>query len=143
MTRSGVLWPATGGIGLIAIAATALVRPEIYRALATRPFAWPLAVVAALGLLGTFFFRGRDLPAFLSSSAFLAGTLGATAAGLFPVLLPSTIDPAWSITAAGAAAADHGLRIGLSWWLLGMPLVALYMSITFRSLFTRARAEDH
>jgi cytochrome d ubiquinol oxidase subunit II len=132
-----------GGGGLVAIVATELVRPEIYRALAARPWAWPLALLAALGLAGVFFFRARDLPAFLSSSAFLAGTLGATAAGLFPLLLPSTIDPKYSITAAGAAAADHGLRIGLAWWLLGMPLVALYMSITFRSLFTKARAEDH
>ena len=137
------LWPAVGGAGVLAIVATGLVRPEIYRGLAARPWAWPLALLAALGLVGVFWFRGRDLPAFLSSSAFLAGTLGATAAGLFPLLLPSTVDPAYSITAAGAAAAEHGLRIGLGWWLLGMPLVALYMSITFRSLLTKARAEDH
>jgi cytochrome d ubiquinol oxidase subunit II len=137
------LWPAVGGVGLVAIIVTEMVRPEIYRALLARPWAWPLAAVAALGLAGVFLFRSRDLPAFLCSAAFLGGTLGATAAGLFPLLLRSTIDPAWSITAAGAAAADHGLRIGLGWWLLGMPLVALYISITFRSLFTKARAEDH
>jgi len=53
-------------------------------------------------------FAAASGPAFLCSAAFLASTLAATAAGLFPLLLPSTIAPAFSLTAAQAAPASTG-----------------------------------
>ena len=138
-----VLWPVVAVVGAVAIAATRLVRPEIYRSLSSRPWAWPLVLLAALGLLGALAVRGRDLLSFLSSCAFLAGTLAATAAGLFPVLLPSTVDGAYSVTAQNGAAAEHGLRIGLAWWALGMPLAISYTAYVFRTMRGKARAEDH
>jgi len=134
-----VLWPTMLALGLFAIAATEVVRPEIYRQLFARPWAWPLALLALGGLAGA---RALgDLPAFLASSAFLAGTLAATAAGMFPVLLPSTLDPAFAITAAGAAAGEHGQRIGLGWWGIGIPLAAGYTTYLYRSLRGKAVAD--
>jgi hypothetical protein len=59
-------------LGLVAIGATEIVRPEIYRQLLARPWAWPLALLALAGLIGAPWLR--DLPAFIASSAFLAGT---------------------------------------------------------------------
>jgi cytochrome d ubiquinol oxidase subunit II len=140
-----VLWPAVAALGVMAIAATALVRPEIYRQLGARPWAWPLALLSFLGLLGAFVFRarGRELAAFLSSATFLAGTLGATAAGMFPVLLPSTVDPAYSVTAFSAASGEHGLRVALAWWAIGMPLAISYTTYLFRSLRGKAAAGQH
>jgi hypothetical protein len=44
----------------------------IYRQLLARPWAWPLALLALAGLIGAPWLR--DLPAFIASSAFLAGT---------------------------------------------------------------------
>jgi len=137
-----VLWPAVAALGLGGILATELVRPEIYRQLGARPWAWPLALVAALGLAGAFWFRarGRELLAFLSSAAFLTGTLAATAAGMYPVLLPSTLDPAWAVTAATAAAGEHGLRVGLAWWAVGMPFVISYTTYSLRTLRGKVEA---
>jgi hypothetical protein len=43
--------------------------------LLSRPWAWPPALIALLGPTGALALRGRDLPAFLASCAFLAGTL--------------------------------------------------------------------
>ncbi len=127
------LWPLVAALGALSIVATELVRPEIYRQLLARPWAWPLALLSFAGLAGAFLLRGRDLPAFLCSCAFLAGTLAATAAGMFPLLLPSTLDPALSLTAAKAAAGAHGLRVGLVWWLPGMTLVIAYTTYIFRT----------
>jgi cytochrome d ubiquinol oxidase subunit II len=138
-----LLWPVVAAVGLLVVVATAVVRPEIYRGLLSRPWAWPLALVALLGLVGALVLRGRDLLAFLASSAFLAGTLMATAAGLFPLLLPSTVDPAFHVTAQNAAAGEHGLRIGLVWWSLGMALAVSYTAYVFRTLRGKAQAEDH
>jgi len=138
-----VLWPVVAAAGLLVIAATAMVRPEIYRGLLARPWAWPLALLALAGLCGALAVRGRDLLAFLCSSAFLFGTLLATAAGLFPLLLPSTLDPAFHVTAGNAAAGEHGLRVGVVWWSLGMPLAIGYTAYVFRTLRGKARAEDH
>jgi cytochrome d ubiquinol oxidase subunit II len=138
-----ILWPVVAAMGLFVIAATGLVRPEIYRGLLSRPWAWPLALVAFLGLAGALALRGRDLLAFLASCAFLGGTLTATAAGLFPLLLPSTVDAAYHVTAQNAAAGEHGLRIGLVWWSVGMALAVCYTTYVFRTLRGKAHAGDH
>jgi cytochrome d ubiquinol oxidase subunit II len=130
-----VLLPLVAAAGLIAIAATHLVRPEIHESLFRRPWTWPLVALAAAGLAGAFAFRGsRDLLAFCCSAAFLAGTLAATAAGLYPVLLPSTISSNYDVVAASAASGEHGLRVALVWWLLGMALVAGYTTYVYRSM---------
>jgi cytochrome d ubiquinol oxidase subunit II len=140
-----VLWPLVAALGALCIAATLLVRPGIYRALLGRPLGWLMVAAALLGLVAAFWFRarGRDLAAFLGSSAFLAGTLLATAAGLFPAMLPSTIDPAFDVTAWSAAAGEHGLRVGLAWWCLGIPLAASYTIYIFRALRGKAQADGH
>ncbi|MGZ6126404.1 MAG: cytochrome d ubiquinol oxidase subunit II [Myxococcales bacterium] len=136
-----LLWPAMAVLGALAIVATALVRPEIYPQLMARPWAWPLALLALAGLIGARTLR--DLPAFIASSAFLAGTLAATAAGMFPVLLPSTLDPAFAITAAGAAAGEHSQRVALGWWGIGIPLALAYTTYIYRNLRGKAVASEH
>jgi cytochrome d ubiquinol oxidase subunit II len=133
-------------LGAVAIAATASVRSSIYSALATRPWAWPFVLLAVAGLVSAFWFRlrGRYVAAFLGSCAFLGGTLAATAAGLFPVILPSSFDPAYSVTAFTAAAGEHGLRVGLVWWSIGIALAAAYTIHVYRTMVLKGKApEDH
>ena len=129
-----VLWPAVAVAGVLCALATDRLRPELYTSLAQKPVAWPLPVVALGGLAAVFALRKRELAPFLGSSAFLAGTLLATAAGLYPVMLPSTLNPAWSVTATAAAAGEHGLHVGLRWWLVGLPLAVSYTTYLFRTL---------
>jgi cytochrome d ubiquinol oxidase subunit II len=137
---SRVLWIAMAALGLLAIVSTELVRPEIYRQLLARPWAWPLALLALAGFIGAQVLR--DLPAFLASCAFLAGTLLATAAGMFPLLLPSTLDAAYAITASSAAAGEDGQSIALGWWGVGMPLAAAYTTYLYRTLRGKAVASE-
>ena len=122
-----VLWVA-------ATAATAWVRPEVFSSLASRPWALPFVAVAIAGAWGAYRFPrlGRDLAAFLSSSAFLLGMLAATLAGQYPFWLRSTLDPSDSLTALNSASDHYGLRVALTWWPVGIALVAVYFTFLFR-----------
>jgi cytochrome d ubiquinol oxidase subunit II len=60
------------------------------------------------------------------------GLLATTAACVAPVMLRSTLDPAYSLTAENAAVSAHGLRTGLKWWLVGFPIAILYFVMLFR-----------
>jgi cytochrome d ubiquinol oxidase subunit II len=121
-------------LGGVCTLATARVNPDVYAHLPTAPLAWLglLAFLVGLGLVFWGQLRGRHLLAFLGSAAFIAGLLGATAACVSPVMLKSTLDPAFSLTAENSAASAQGLRAGLAWWLVGFPLAVSYFVIVFR-----------
>jgi cytochrome d ubiquinol oxidase subunit II len=129
-----VLWLAVVGLGLVATWATEEVQPALYGNLARAPLAW-VATLLFLGGLGAVFAglgRRRPLAAFLGSCVFLAGLLAATAALVWPVMLPSSLDPAASLTAYNASAGAASLRAGLRWWLVGAPLAVAYFALLFR-----------
>jgi cytochrome d ubiquinol oxidase subunit II len=126
-------------------AATALVRPAMFAALAGRPWIWPLPVlavaspVAALQALA----RGKDLRAFLASCAFVASLLLATAGTLYPVILWSTLGRAYDLDASRAASGPHGLTLGLAWWAAAMVLALLYFVNLSRSTRGKVKAGDY
>jgi cytochrome d ubiquinol oxidase subunit II len=140
-------WLAVLPLWLAVTLATALLRPDIFTHLLDRP--WLLAfVVLMLGGVGgvlTFLRRGAELAAFLSSSSFLLGLLGATLAGVYPVWLRSTLDPAYSLTAANSAATSYGLQVALVWWTVGIALAGAYFVNLFRCNRGKVdvRAEGH
>jgi cytochrome bd ubiquinol oxidase subunit II len=88
---------------------------------------------------------GQDVRAFVSSSVFIAGMLGAKAFGLYPVLLPASTDPAYSLTVHNAAAKPYALNGGLHWWISGV-LLALgygtYLHIAFGGKVAAPMAEE-
>jgi len=135
------LFPATVGLWLAATAATAAVAPDLFASLAARPLAWLATALFLAGLATSYVARraGRDLAAFLGSSAFLLGVLAATAASLWPVMLRATSDPALSLTALNSAAGERSLRLGLLWWPVGLALAIVYVAILFR--LHRGKAE--
>ncbi len=108
--------------------ATFLVQPRLGEAIATGP--WRLAFPAA-GLLGSLaapLLSRRERPglAFVAWSAFLALLLATAAFGLYPWVLPSSIDPSLSLTVDEVKAADESLRIGATWWPVGIGLAVAY-----------------
>ena len=82
---------------------------------------------------------GRELPAFLSSSAFLLGLLATTLAGCYPVWLRSTIDPAYNLTTTNSAANHDALQIALGWWTVGILLAGGYFAFVFH--FNRGKVD--
>ena len=58
--------------------------------------------------------------------------LAATLAGQYPFWLRSTLDPSYSLTALNSASDHYGLRVALTWWPVGIALVAVYFTFLFR-----------
>jgi cytochrome bd ubiquinol oxidase subunit II len=141
----GRLVPAVA-LGLVLVTvATSRVQPALFATFARRPWAWPLPLGAALALAVAWRMsaRGRDLHAFLATCAFHAALLGATAAALYPVILRSTLDARYDVTALNAATGHHGLAWGLTWWLPALALAVAYFVYLFRSFAGKVRASHH
>ena len=128
----------------VATAATAWVRPDLFAGLASRPWTLAFVALASAGAWGAFRFprRGRELAAFLSSSAFLFGLVATALAGNYPFWLRSTLDLSDSLTATNSASAPYGLGVALSWWAVGIALVAGYFTHLFRSVRGKVRPES-
>jgi cytochrome d ubiquinol oxidase subunit II len=123
---------------------TVRVNPDLFAHFVARPAAWILALIA-LGGLGSLLLglrRGTYGRALLGSGAFLFGLIGAAAVAMFPVMLRSAADPAFSIDAYDAANEVAGLKIALRWWLIGIPLVVAYVVIQFRLHAGKVPAPD-
>ena len=127
---------ASVALVLLATWATAAVQPILYQRLAQRPWAWPLPVVTAFGLVFALWQlrRRREQAAFLGWGIFLAGLLISTAAGLYPDILRSTLSASWNLTVANAAAGTTGLQLGLWWWIPAIVLASGYFWYLYHSL---------
>lgn len=136
------LWAGVLAMWALVTVATAVVRPEVFQGWRNSPLAWLATGLYALGMLAVFLGlrAGKHLLAFLGSAAFILGILAATAASLWPVMLRSTLDPGWSLTALNSASAAPGLRKGLVWWLIGFPLALGYFAMLFRLFRGKAQA---
>ena len=122
-------------------AATAVVRPDVFTEMTRRPLAW-LAV--AIALTGSFAIvagqrRHREGLAFLGGCAFIVGLLGAAAASVFPAMLHSTFDAAYSIDAYAGAVRGPGLTLATFWWPVAMALSVAYAVFVFRQFRGKVR----
>lgn len=129
------LWWVVLVVGIVATFATSQVQPALFAALGERPWAWVLvlAIVGSfLAIPWTLKKDGEGSP-FLASCGFIASMLAATAAGLYPVLLRSSLDPTSTLTIENAAAGPLNLRVGLGWWAIAIILAIIYFVNLFRS----------
>lgn len=140
--RALPLWVAVVVLWIVATLATRAVNPGLFAAFPKAPLAWLFFVVYLAGLALAFWGlrKGRWLLAFLGSGAFILGILATTAACVFPVMLGSTIDPTFSLTAHNSSVGGHGLRTGLVWWLIGFPIALGYFALLFRIHRGKAKA---
>ncbi len=92
------------------------------------PLIFPIGALVALGGVVAMSRAGRDGRAFLYSAVAIGLLLIAGAIGLFPTLLISTTDAAYSLTTSNAASEENTLQVALIVALIGMPFVLLYTS---------------
>jgi cytochrome d ubiquinol oxidase subunit II len=118
--------------------------PQLFESFRLHPWGIIFPILAIAGLLGIqWFHRARqEAKAFLSSCAYLIGMLTSVAFSLYPKVLPSSLNPAAALTVANSKAADHGLKIGLIWWVIGMALAAGYTTLTYRNFAGKLSAKD-
>jgi len=109
-----------------------------------KAFTWgiiALAVVAVLfGLLNAR--RGREGLAFIGIAAFLVLGAASIFISSYPTVLPSTLDPAFSLTVSNASSGDYTLGVMSIVTAFGLPLVLLYQGYTYW-VFRKRLSEDH
>jgi cytochrome d ubiquinol oxidase subunit II len=128
-------WFALVLLTILSLAATLYVRPQIKDNFALRPGGWiiPLIVVGSLVAMKIYLMKGKELPAFLSSTGYIVGMLVGAAFALYPYLLPASTNPAFSLTIYNAKTGAYSLSVGLVWWVLGMGLAVVYFTFLYRS----------
>ena len=140
---AGYGWLAVCGMTIVSLIATIAVQPLALRNYESYPALYliPALVVASLAGLELFRRAGKGFYAFLSSCAYLVFMLVGAAAGLYPVLLPSSLGSQYNLTISDTLTGSYALHVGLIWWGFGMVLAAGYF-VTVYWLF-RGQAEGH
>jgi len=120
------IWLAT----LVASIVFAVWRPSVLSVLAA------VAVLASGALLRA----GREGWAFSATATAMAATLSSLFVDLFPNVLISSTDAAYSLTVSGAASGSYALKVMTVAAAIFVPLVLLYQGWTYRTF--RARVHD-
>ncbi|HEY1335124.1 MAG TPA: cytochrome d ubiquinol oxidase subunit II, partial [Myxococcaceae bacterium] len=140
-----LLWLLAAALFPLVTWATMEVAPELPVTASHRPGVWLLAalLVGAATALAVGLLRGRPGLGFAGSAATLFTLLGTAAAARWPVLLRSNLGPALSLDAHAAATTHHGLRVALTWTLVGLPLACGYFVFLARLFRGKVRLEPH
>ncbi|PKW13584.1 cytochrome d ubiquinol oxidase subunit II [Saccharopolyspora spinosa] len=89
-----------------------------------------IALVAALAALGRLY-RWRDGQAFALQGVALVGVVVTLFGALWPNVIPSTLDPAWSLSIAETASSPYTLTV-MTWVAaFGAPAVLIYQGWTY------------
>jgi cytochrome d ubiquinol oxidase subunit II len=122
------LWTAVVPLGVVVLAESRIVRPDLPGRAWSNPFWWLgliITVVSIVCLVSGLSGR-REWRAFLGSNFLIVGLLATGAAAIFPVMLHSTLAPENSLTAYAVAVSPGTLRIAAIWWPAGLALAVFY-----------------
>jgi cytochrome bd ubiquinol oxidase subunit II len=120
------------------------VRPELFLGMIHQPFGW-LGLIAVVGAVPVIFMGlkfGWELSAVFGSGAFIAGLMIAGAAGVFPIMLHSTLAPENSLSAYQNAAAGNDLVIALVWWPVSMVFAVVYFTFIYRHYTGKVKCSE-
>jgi len=104
-------------------------------------FLIPVIVFGSLAGMMHAILKRADKIAFVASAIYIVGMLVGAAFALYPVVLPASTDPALNLTIYNTATGQHGLTVGLTWWVLGMVLALGYFTLLFRMFRGKVRLE--
>jgi cytochrome d ubiquinol oxidase subunit II len=129
------LWMAVPPLLFVIALESGVIRPNLLGHATHNPVWWLglLVICAATIALISGLATGREMLAFVGSNLLLAGLMATGAAALFPVALPSTLVPDYSLTAYDVAAGPKSLAYAAVWWPIGFALTATYFVFVSRS----------
>lgn len=112
---------------------TLVTMPHATRNFETMPWAWVIVVlnVLAIANIPRAVYQGRPLYAFISSSCTIAAFNFLFGIAVFPNMVVSSIDPAYSLTVFNASSSEKTLGIMAIIALLGMPMVLSYTAAVY------------
>jgi cytochrome bd ubiquinol oxidase subunit II len=114
---------------LLPLAAWALV----IQFLAGKPWTWAAVLLAVVAAAAAWFLArgGSEGRAFMAMGAFLLLGSASIFGAVFPVVLPSTLNPAFDLTIANASSSDYTLGLMSVVAAVGLPLVIAYQAWTY------------
>ncbi|MBM4169639.1 MAG: cytochrome d ubiquinol oxidase subunit II [Ignavibacteria bacterium] len=138
------MWIVVTAVYMIASVITVVTNRGLFTDVDGNMFWWIslLAVIFAMAFIPVLIVKRRLLLSFIASSIMIAGMIGVAAASLFPMLVPSTIDPAQSLTAFAHSSSRYTLMVIFWIALIGMPIailwkVILYVSFRGKTVLTK------
>jgi cytochrome bd ubiquinol oxidase subunit II len=136
-------WPLQLLLTITGLVATTYIRPTVLDNYKQHAIGYliPVAVFASLSLMIYGIRRAQDKLAFVGSALYIVGMLVGAAFALYPVVLPSSGNPAYNLTIYNTAAGHHGLAVGFTWWLIGMVLALGYFTFLFRMFRGKVQLE--
>jgi cytochrome d ubiquinol oxidase subunit II len=128
-------WIAFVVVYLLASSYTIFEATHLMESIFSKPLFWLflLALLASAVYLPVALKAQRFFRAFLSSSVLIASAIGIAAVSMYPSLVPSSIDEAYSLTAYNASSTPRTLMTMLVIALIGMPIVIFYTTYIYRA----------
>ncbi len=132
---------AMGLLAVLGLLATVKIRPQMLNNYRMHAIGYLIPAVVLLSLVAMISSnrRGNDKAAFGSSCTFIAAMLAGAAFALYPAVLPASTEAAYSLTIYNSSAATYGLKVGVTWWALGIVLATGYFAYLFRSFRGKVR----
>lgn len=96
-------------------------------------FSWLLIAVAVVAAISSWVASraGREGFSFLAMGAFLLAGVASIFSAVYPVVLPSTLDPVWNLTVENASSSNYTLGLMSIVAAIGLPLVLAYQAWTY------------
>ncbi len=109
-----------------------------------KTFSWPLVVVAVLAAVISWLanLAAREGLSFLAMGVFLLAGSTAIFSSVYPVVLPSTLNPLWNLTVENASSSSYTLGLMSIVAAVGLPLVLAYQAWTYW-VFRRRITVEH
>lgn len=147
MTRtSGLakkLWVSTTVLAVSFLIATAFAT-KLYNNYLEMPALIPIPLIAVIALLsaGFFILKGDIFKAFIFSCLTILMVTFTGVAGLYPNLIPSSLDPAYSLTIFNSSSSEYTLRIMTVVAFIFVPVVLAYQVWMYREFSYPISVED-
>jgi cytochrome d ubiquinol oxidase subunit II len=129
-----LLWPLLLVLTFVSLVATYYVRPTVMRNYSEYPigFLVPLVVFASLVVMLWANRTEKEKVAFLASGLYITGMLVGAVFALYPMVLPASTDPSYSLTIQNSATGAHGMSVGFIWWTIGIIIAVGYFVFLYR-----------
>ena len=137
------LWPVQLLLTLLSLVATYYVRPQVMDNYRNYPVGLlvPVLVLASLVLIFWWTRTNKEKLAFVASGVYITVMLVGAVFALYPLVLPASTDPSYSLTIYNSAAGHHGLVVGVTWWSLGAVIAVGYFVFIYRMFRGKVRLE--
>ncbi|MCW2276769.1 cytochrome d ubiquinol oxidase subunit II [Heliophilum fasciatum] len=150
LVKKARLWARSAWLNLaiafvVATVWSFLATPRLFANFQQMPvlYLFPVAAIAGLAYFPVTLRGSSRLTPLMTSGITIVGLLGIVAAGLFPYLVPSSLDLSYSLTAFNASSSERTLTVMSLLALIGLPIVLAYTFYIYRAFAKAPKYQHH